>query len=99
MLAGGQGGVQVVVQQPADGSVAIRRVVGGGQGAGVLAEQVVQLVPAGRGLGDQVLVIQLIEAAAGLVQAGVVERGGGVGVEVRAGDQAEAAEQPLLGRR
>ena len=98
-LAGGQGGVQVVIQQPPGGGVAICRVVGGGQGAGVLAEQVVQLVPAGGGLGDQVLVIQLIEAAAGLLQAGVVERGGGAGVEVRPGDQAEAAEQPLLGRR
>jgi hypothetical protein len=65
----------------------------------VLAEQVVQVEPAGGGLGDQVLVIQLIEAAAGLLRAGVIERGGGAGVKVRAGDQAEPAEQPLLGGR
>jgi len=64
-------------------------------GAGVLAEQVVQPVTAGCGLGDQVLVIQLIEQAAGLIQAGAIEGGGGVDVEVRAGDQAQAAEQPL----
>ena len=68
VLAGGQGGVQVVVQQPAGRGVRVRRVVGGGQGAGVLAEQVVQLVAAGGGLGDQVLVIQLIEAASGLAR-------------------------------
>jgi hypothetical protein len=38
----------------------------------VLAEQVVQLVAAGSGLGEQVLVIELIKMAARLVQAGVV---------------------------
>ena len=64
----------------------------------MLAEQVVQLVAAGCGLGDQVLVIQLIEVAAGVGQAGAVERGGGVGVEAGARDQAEPAEQPLLVR-
>ena len=62
----------------------------------MFAEQVVQLVPAGGGLGDQVLVIQLIELAAGFAQAGAVQRGGSVGVEGRARDQAEPAEQPLL---
>jgi len=61
----------------------------------VLAQQVVQPVTAGRGLADQVLVIQLIEQSAALLQADAIEGGGGVGVEVRAGDQAEAAEQPL----
>jgi hypothetical protein len=37
----GQGGVQVIVQQTADCDVRFRRVVGGGEGAGVFAEQVV----------------------------------------------------------
>ena len=55
-----------------------------------------QLVAAGGGLGEQVLVIQLIQVAAGVVQAGVVQRGGGVGVEAGPGNQAEPAEQPLL---
>jgi len=50
--------VQIVVQQAAGGGVAVGR-VGSGQGAGVLVEQVVQLVTAGRGLIEQVLVIQL----------------------------------------
>jgi hypothetical protein len=62
----------------------------------VLAEQVVQLVVAGRGLGEQMLVIQLIEAATGFLQTSAVQRGGGVGVDARPGDQAEPAEQPLL---
>ena len=98
VLAGGHRGVQVVVQQPPGCGTAAGRVVGGCQGAGVLAEQVVQQVAAGCGLGDQVLVIQVFQAAARLVQADVVEGGGGVGVEAGAGDQAEAAEQPLPGR-
>jgi hypothetical protein len=93
---GNHGGVQVVVQQPPGRGVAIPGVVGGGQGPGVFAEQVVQLAAAGRGLGEQVLVIQLIEAAAGLVQAGAIEGGGGVGVDAGARHQAKAAEQPLL---
>ena len=88
--------MQVVVQQPAGRGVCVGGVACGDQGAGVLAEQVVQLVPAGCGLGDQMLVVQLIKAAAGLLQGGVFEGGGGVAVEVSAGNQAEAAEQPLL---
>ena len=55
-----------------------------------------QLVPAEGGLSDQVLVIQLIELAAGFAQAGAVQRGGSIGVEAGARDQAEPAEQPLL---
>src|SRR5215468_10941281 len=62
----------------------------------MLAEQVVQLVAAGCGLADQVLVIQLIKVAPGGGQASAVERGGGVGVDARARVQAEAAKQPLL---
>ena len=58
----------------------------------MLTEQVVQLVATGCGLGDQVLVIQLIEMAAGGGQAGAVERGGGIGVDARTRDQAEPAE-------
>ena len=87
--------MQVVVQQTVRGRVAVGGIISGSEGAGVLAEQVVQPVTAGRGLADQVLVIQLIEQAASLLHAGVIEGGGGVGVEVRAGDQAQAAEQPL----
>jgi hypothetical protein len=55
--SGGQRGVQVVAEQPAGSGVAVCRVIGVGQSAGVLAEQVVQLVAAGCGLGEQMLVI------------------------------------------
>jgi hypothetical protein len=59
MPAGGPGGVQVVVQQPDGRGIGVGGVAaGGGQGPGVLPDQVVELVPAGGGLGDQVLVIQ-----------------------------------------
>jgi hypothetical protein len=61
--AGGQGGVQVVIQHPPSRGDAVCLVVSGSQGAGMFAEQIVQLVPAEGGLADQVLVIQLIEVA------------------------------------
>src|SRR5690348_5515419 len=64
----------------------------------MLAEQVVQLVAAGYGLGGQVLVVKLLEMPAGGAQGDAVEGGGGVGVDAGARDQAEPAEQPLLGR-
>src|SRR5215831_2576544 len=57
-------GVQVVVQQASAGGVAVRRVVGVSEAAGMFAEQVVQPVAAGCGLDEQVLVIQLIEVPA-----------------------------------
>ena len=62
----------------------------------MFADQVVQPVAATGGFGDQVLVIQAVEVAAGLRQAGAVEGGGGIGVDVGAGVQAEPPEQPLL---
>ncbi len=65
----------------------------------MLAEQVVQLVSAGFRLGEQMLVIQLIELAPGSGQTDAVERGGCVGVDAGAWDQAESAEQPLRARR
>ena len=94
--AGGHGGVQVVVQQPADRGLLIRGAVAGGASPGVFAEQVVQAVPAAGRLADQVLVIQLAEAPPGGLQVGAVQGRGGVGVDVGAGVQAEPAEQALL---
>jgi hypothetical protein len=61
----------------------------------VFAEQVVQLVAAGRRLDQQVLVKQFIEVAAGGVEAGAVECSGSVVVDAGAGNQTESAEQPL----
>jgi hypothetical protein len=87
--------VQVVVQQPGGGGLAVCGVVGGGQRAGVLAEQVMQQVAARRRLAEQVLVIQLFKVAVRGGQAGAIQRGGGVRVEGCARDQAEPTEQPL----
>jgi hypothetical protein len=58
----------------------------------------VQQVAAGRWLGDQVLVIQLVEPGVGGRHADAVEGGGSVGIDVPAGGQAQPAEQPLLVR-
>ena len=52
----------------------------------MFAEQVVQLVPAGCGLGEQMLLVELIKVPAGSGQACGVEGSGSVGVEVGAGD-------------
>ena len=79
---GGQRGVHVVVQQPPGRGVWLGRVVRGGQGAGMLPEQVVEPVAAGCGLGDQVLVIEAFQAAASLARGGVIQRSGRVGVDV-----------------
>ena len=51
----------------------------------MFAEQVVQTVAAGRGLGEQMLVIELIEVAASIVQADFCQGGGGIGVTVGPG--------------
>jgi hypothetical protein len=62
----------------------------------VLSEQVVEPVSAGGGLGDQVLVVEVLQAAAGLIRGGVIEGGGGAGVDVGTGVQAQPSEQPPL---
>jgi hypothetical protein len=62
----------------------------------VRADQVVQPVPALSRLGEQVLVVQGLQAAAGARGIGAVQGGGGVAVEVGAGVQPQPAEQPLL---
>jgi hypothetical protein len=84
--ASGRGGVEVVVQQPVDRVIGFCWVIGGGEGAGVLAEQVMQLIAAGDGLSEQVMVIQVIKTAAGGGQGGAVERCGSVGVDAGAGN-------------
>ena len=94
---GAGGGVLVVIQQPGGGpSRSPVRVQAVGQGAGVLADQVVQPVPALGRLGEQVLVVQRLQAAAGSGKIGAVQGGGGVGVDVGAGVQPQPPEQPLL---
>ena len=70
---GASGSVLVVIQQPGGGLVPVTvQVQPAAQGAGVLADQVVQPVPALDRLGEQVLVIQRLQAAAGVRQAGAV---------------------------
>ncbi len=93
------GGVLVVIQQPGGGQLPVTvRVKPIGEGAGVLADQVVQPVPALGQLGEQVLVVQGLQAAAGGGQVGAVQGGGGVAVDVGARVQPEPPEQPLLAR-
>ena len=87
--AGEGSGVLVVIEQPGSGLVPVTTGVhAAGQGAGVLADQVVHPVPAAPA-GNQVLVIQGLQAAARGAHAGAVQGGGGVGVDVGAGVQPE----------
>jgi len=77
-VAGGGGGVQVVVEDPADGGVAAGLAAGVvGLLGGVGAQQVVEGVPAGDVLGDQVGAGQLAQQGAGLVLGAAGETGGG----------------------
>ena len=55
-----------------------------------------QPVPAAGRLGQQVVIVQAVQLAAGGGQVGAVQRGRGVRVDVGAGVHAQAAEQPLL---
>src|SRR5579859_1701647 len=81
---GAVGGVGVVAQQPVQGGGALGCGVGGGQGPGVRADQVVQPVAAG-GVRDQhVMVDQVLQEPSGGVGVGVQQGGAGVGVGVRA---------------
>ena len=65
---GAGGGVLVVVQQPGDGTVAVVGRVGGGQVPGV-ARGSGRACRTGRGrLGQQVLIVQGVQAAAGVRQ-------------------------------
>ena len=57
VLAGGHGGVQVVVQQPVDRGLIVCGTIVGGAGAGIFAEQVMEAIPAEGRLAYQVLVI------------------------------------------
>jgi hypothetical protein len=64
----------------------------------VLADQVVHPVAARGRLGEQVVLVQPLQAGPGRGQAGAVQGGGGVPVDVGAGVQREPAEQlPLSG--
>ena len=92
----GPGGREVVVHQPVAGGLPLGRRILFGERAGVVAQQVVQLVAAGGGLGQQVVVQQRFEhsGGGGSVESAQVRRG--PQVEVRAGDQAQAAEDALL---
>ncbi len=90
------GGVLVVIQQPGNRVSVLLRVNAVGQGAGVLADEVVRPVAALGRLAQQVLVVKGLQAPAGGGQATAVQGGGGVLVDIFAGMQAEPSEQPLL---
>ena len=90
------GSTHVVVGQPDDGGFTVLGVVGLYQCAGILADQVMHAITAAGGFGDQMLVEKLIKAAAGRREAGAVESGGGIRIDVRSRVQPETAEQPPL---
>jgi hypothetical protein len=95
VTVGGTSGMQVVIQEPDHSGVTLGGRVGPGHGSGVLPDEVVEGVAAPGGLVGQVEAEQVIEQPAGSGQAGVIQGGRGVGVDVGAGVQAEAAEQML----
>ena len=62
----------------------------------MLADQVMQLVPAAGGLGDQVLVVEAFQVPAGGVHAAAIQRRGSICVDVGARVHAQPAEKPPL---
>ena len=58
-----------------------------------------QQVPARRRLSEQMMIVELVQLAPGILQARVVQRGGRVRVDVWSQREAEPPEQPLLIRR
>src|SRR5688572_19022825 len=88
-------GVLVVAEQPVDGRVTVGLALGSGAGAGMFGDKVVEAVAAAVGFSEKVVFEQGLQAAAGDRQGGVIEGSGGVGVEIAAGVQGEAAEQSL----
>ena len=77
-----------MVEQPGQRHVLFFLAVAGGEFAGVGAQQVVHTVPARPGRLDEVGASQRVQHPADLLEACAGERGGGVGLEVRARVQA-----------
>jgi len=90
-LAGDEGGgVLVVIQQPGGRQLPVPvRIQAIGQDAGVLADQVTHPVPPVGEHGQQVLVVQRLQAMAGDGQLGAVQGGSGVAVDLGARVQAQ----------
>jgi hypothetical protein len=89
--------VQVVVDQPGQRGLPARLGVGVVRGsARVLAEQVVEAVPAGLGLLEQVRIDQVFQQPLGDLHLDVDQGCRGVLIQVRAGVQAQEPEQALL---
>jgi hypothetical protein len=80
--------MQVVVQQPPSGGIRVHKITRR-QDAGMLAEQVVQAVATQGGFSDQMLIIEILQVTACLIQAGFVECGGGISVDIGARVQAK----------
>src|SRR6202046_4587226 len=91
-----RGNVSVEVDQPFDGCTRLYRLVGRDERACVLAQQIVQQVTAPRRLSEQMMIVELVQLAPGILEARVVQRGGRVRVDVWSQREGETAEQPLL---
>ena len=76
MPARAGGNVSVEVDQPFDGCTCLYRLVGRDERACVFAQQVVQQVPARRRLSEQMMIVELVQLAPGILEARVVQRGG-----------------------
>jgi hypothetical protein len=90
-------GVPVVVQQPANRRAPLGLVPDPGRG-GVRPHEVVQHIPPGGGLLQQVGVEQLVEQLPGPSRRGRGQPGGGIGLDARAGVRAQhPVEAPMIG--
>lgn len=91
-------GGDVVIEQPGQRGVSLG--VGGRQVSRIGPQQVMHTVAAGAGLVDQVGAGEHVEQTASLRMRGRGKRGGGVGIQIRPGVQAQQAERSgRLGRQ
>ena len=86
----------VIAEQATDCGLPFHRGIACREVAGVRSGEIVHPVAAGGGLEQQVVIDQFLQQPVGGTRIGAGQGGGGIGVDFRAGDQAQVAEQAPL---
>ena len=89
------GSAQVVVKEPGHGLLALGGATFLGQRRGVLADEVMETIPATSGLIDQMVAIEIIETRVCGTQISTGKGGGGKGIDIASGTKAQSPEEPL----
>ena len=90
------GGVQVVIQQSAYSGLTVGQGLGIGEGAGMFPDQVMQAVASPHGLGQQVVIKETLEVAAGVCQPDAIQGSHGIPIDLSTRMQAQPPKCSLL---